>query len=225
MTITYVCSPFCTSLAKSFMKPISLVSQELSCRKQCWKLFRIWWLSSWRTMFETNMFRDIAADACWGNWPRLLCRLLSHNPAFNHTVQCHHTVGELEKCHKKLEQSQSLLLLTHVDGDRLGQRCRLAPSVDDNAGWTSADLMLPVQCVKASLDQFGRKTLELFIWQFYFADGSVNTKSPDFREVIWQFCHWVGTCGPEAFTATSPMLLQLITIIIWFLKHVVHVIT
>ena len=48
-------------------------------------------------------------------------------PCFNQTVQCHHTVGELGKCHKKLEQSQSLLLLTNVDGDRLGQRCRLAP--------------------------------------------------------------------------------------------------
>ena len=87
-----------------------------------------------------------------------------------------------------------------MDGDHPGQRCRLAPCVDDNAGWTSVDLMLPLQCVKASLDQFGRKTLELFIWKFYFADGSVNTKSPDFREVMAVFS--VGACEPEAFTAT-----------------------
>ena len=80
---------------------------------------------------------------------------------------------------------QSLVLLTHVDGDHPGQRCRLAPCVDDNAGWTSVDLMLPLQCVKASLDQFGRKTLNCLYDNSTFQMGhAVNTKSPEFREVM-----------------------------------------
>lgn len=61
----------------------------------------------------------------------------------------------------------------------------------------------------------GEKTLELFICQFCFADGSVNTKSPDFREVMPVLS--VRACllkGQEAFTATRPMLLQQIPITI-----------
>ena len=81
-------------------------------------------------MFETSICSMLS-----------LQMLVKETDVNSQTVQCLHTVGELGKCHTKLEQSQSLVLLTHVDGDHPGKRCRLAPFVDDNASWTSVDLI------------------------------------------------------------------------------------